>query len=101
MALVAGSATNPDAQRANYGVGGRRNGELHLALSNLKKSGSPEIAMFADFTHLAKVLHNLLKNHDRSKPHLAALYLALLTLRPAAPKSPPIADCLKEPFRPK
>lgn len=34
--------------------------------------------MFTDFTHLAKMLRNPLKNHDRSKPYLAALYLALL-----------------------
>jgi len=49
--------------------------------------------MFADCPHIAKIMYNYLKNNDRSKPHLAALYLAILTLRPAAPKSSSIPDC--------
>jgi hypothetical protein len=34
--------------------------------------------MFGNCPHLANIMCNYLKNNDRSKPHLAALYLAII-----------------------
>jgi len=50
----------------------------HIAQSQGNSSIKRESAGCADQAHLAQMRHKSLKKHDRTKPHLARFYLAIL-----------------------
>ncbi|MBR3193338.1 hypothetical protein PUR23_24870 [Methylorubrum populi] len=52
----------------------------HIAQSQGNSSIKRESAGCADQAHLAQMRHKSLKKHDRTKPHLARFYLAIVRL---------------------
>jgi hypothetical protein len=50
----------------------------HIASTRGNSCENAEYARFGDQAHLAYSLRKPLKNHDRTKPHLAAFYPAIL-----------------------
>src|SRR3546814_14271133 len=76
----------------------------HIAQSRGNPCRNHERAGRADQAHLAPMRHKLLKTHDRTKPHIARFYLAivrlccLLLLRgpPFVRQSTPLSDPLRK-----
>src|SRR3546814_10771460 len=52
----------------------------HIAQSRGNPCRNHERAGRADQAHLAPMRHKLLKTHDRTKPHIARFYLAIVRL---------------------
>jgi len=52
----------------------------HIAQSRGNPPINRECAGCADQAHLAQMRHKPLKKHDRTKPHLARFYLAIVRL---------------------
>jgi hypothetical protein len=52
----------------------------HIALSRGNCWESAARAGSADQAHIAQARHNPLKNHNRARPHIAALYPAIVRL---------------------
>jgi hypothetical protein len=52
----------------------------HIAQSRGNPWRNGECAGCADQAHLAPMRHKPLKTHDRTKPHIAGFYLAIVRL---------------------
>tara|TARA_A100001391_G_scaffold198303_1_gene179722 strand:+ start:253 stop:429 length:177 start_codon:yes stop_codon:yes gene_type:complete len=52
----------------------------HIARSRGKSPINRESAGCADQTHLAQMRHKSLKTNDRTTPHIAGFYLAIVRL---------------------
>jgi len=65
-------------------------GNPHIARRHGNHYESAVRAHCDDHAHIAQMRDNSLKNHDRPKPHLAALYPAIVRLWfPSFPAFPP------------
>jgi hypothetical protein len=80
-------------------------GAPHIASTHENFYENAEYARFADQAHLAYSLRKPLKNHDRTKPHLAAFYPAIVRscCLPPTPapsmmrRATPDCDCRRTP----
>jgi len=55
-------------------------GVPHIAQSRGNPWENGECAGCANQAHLAQIRHKPLKTHDRTKPHIAGFYLAIVRL---------------------
>ncbi len=77
-------ATWPDTEIV---LGAHGRGPAHRAKPR-KLLGKRRNAGCIDQAHLAQTRHNPLKNHNRTRPHIAALYPAIVRLWCSLPRSP-------------